>query len=322
MVLFGGYVDVGTGRARDTWEWDGSTWTLVASTGPEERGDHAMAYDSARGRIVLFSGDTETWPPPNDVWEFASAVHSNTPQGINVAVKPLDAATGTTPVTITFDNVSQPGTTTLTINSTGPLAPAGFQLGTPAMFYDVSTTAVFSGAISICISYSDVAYTNESELRLFHFENGQWVDRTLFLDTVTKIICGQVSSLSPFAIFEKAPHTFIGFLDPINNDGSSVFKLGSTIPIKFQLTNEFGLPVTTAVGRLTFFKITDALLGTVEEVTVDASGSSNTDNIFRYSAPNYIYNLSTKPYTKGTYRIQVTLDDGTVHKVNISLKAK
>lgn len=117
-------------------------------------------------------------------------------------------------------------------------------------------------------------------------------------------------------------YNFIGFLQPINNDGSSIFKLGSAIPIKYQLTDCNGVAITTVVGTLSIFKITDAVLGIVEEVTVDSTGAANTDNLFRYSAPNYIYNLDTKPYTSGTYRLQATLDDGTVHTVIISLKAK
>jgi cysteine-rich repeat protein len=55
VVLFGGYD--GTYR-NDTWEWDGSTWTLLSSqTSPPPRTGHAMAYDATRGRIVLFGGD-------------------------------------------------------------------------------------------------------------------------------------------------------------------------------------------------------------------------------------------------------------------------
>lgn len=117
-------------------------------------------------------------------------------------------------------------------------------------------------------------------------------------------------------------YNFIGFLQPINMDGSSIFKLGSAVPIKFQLTDCNGVAITTAVGTLAVFKITDALLGTVEEVTVDSTGTANTDNLFRYNAPNYIYNLDTKPYTAGTYQLQAILDDGTIRSVNVSLKVK
>ena len=40
----------------DTWEWDGAAWTQQADTGPPPRLLHAMAYDSNRGRTVLFGG--------------------------------------------------------------------------------------------------------------------------------------------------------------------------------------------------------------------------------------------------------------------------
>lgn len=117
-------------------------------------------------------------------------------------------------------------------------------------------------------------------------------------------------------------YNFIGFLDPINSDGTTIFKVGSTVPIKFQLTDCNGVAVTTAVGTLAVAKVTDTVLGTSEEVSVDSSGSANTDNLFRYGDPTYLYNLSTRPYSQGTYRLQATLDDGTEHTVNISLRTK
>ncbi len=41
----------------DTWEWDGTNWTQLApASSPSSRADHAMAYDSARQRVVLFGG--------------------------------------------------------------------------------------------------------------------------------------------------------------------------------------------------------------------------------------------------------------------------
>jgi hypothetical protein len=75
-VLFGGYAS-GIGNLGDTWEWDGATaaWTQVASTGPQSRRDHAMAYDSGRNRTVLFGGyggsalgDTWEWNGANAAW--------------------------------------------------------------------------------------------------------------------------------------------------------------------------------------------------------------------------------------------------------------
>jgi hypothetical protein len=58
----------------DTWEWDGTNWSQRVSThAPPARSDHALAYDSARGRTVLFGG---LWSyfnqvlPFSDTWEW------------------------------------------------------------------------------------------------------------------------------------------------------------------------------------------------------------------------------------------------------------
>src|SRR5262245_62043177 len=41
----------------DTWEWDGTNWSRGGGTlAPQSRYQHALAYDSARGRTVLFGG--------------------------------------------------------------------------------------------------------------------------------------------------------------------------------------------------------------------------------------------------------------------------
>ena len=57
----------------DTWEWDGEAriWTqrAVEAGGPPPRADHRLAYDSGRGRVVLFGGkdDDRDW---GDTWEW------------------------------------------------------------------------------------------------------------------------------------------------------------------------------------------------------------------------------------------------------------
>ena len=58
VVLFGGHD--GTNYLNDTWEYDATkgTWTNVtpATQNPPVRSRHAMAYDAARGHVVLFGG--------------------------------------------------------------------------------------------------------------------------------------------------------------------------------------------------------------------------------------------------------------------------
>ncbi|MBX3462717.1 MAG: hypothetical protein KF830_06075 [Planctomycetes bacterium] len=94
-VLFGGGV-AGTfaGSAGptygDTWIWDGQ-WSLVApTTAPPSRKGHMMAFDEARGRVVLFGG----WRSPtgmlNDTWEWDGAAW--TPVATTVQPSPRAAA--------------------------------------------------------------------------------------------------------------------------------------------------------------------------------------------------------------------------------------
>ena len=70
VVLFGGYCGALLG---DTWEWDGTRWTLRSSSGPAPRSGHGMAYDSARGRVVLFGGYSGSGNYLGDTWEWDGA---------------------------------------------------------------------------------------------------------------------------------------------------------------------------------------------------------------------------------------------------------
>ncbi len=82
VVLFGGTAEIGTWPATtafgDTWEWDGRTWTVVATGGPSPRAGAAMAFDRARRRHVLFGGgDDSTWEWDGAGWSV-----------LNTAVRP------------------------------------------------------------------------------------------------------------------------------------------------------------------------------------------------------------------------------------------
>ena len=125
-----------------------------------------------------------------------------TPGGSDIVVIPEDPETDTSPVTLTFEEIQEEGYTSLSITSEGSLPPSGFKLGDPPTYYELTTTAEFSDSIRVCIDYSGVSVGNEANLKLFHFEGGAWVDVTTSLDPINDVICGVVTSLSPFAVFE------------------------------------------------------------------------------------------------------------------------
>ncbi|MFC2166996.1 PKD domain-containing protein [Acidobacteriota bacterium] len=128
-------------------------------------------------------------------------------EGTDVVVVPTDSTTGDTPVTLTFQEIVEPGSTQLITSEVGPVDPAGFMLGDPATYYLITTNALHTGGIEICIDYSNVEYVEISSLRLYHYEDDQWVDITTSHDIVSQIICGISDSLSPFGIFETSPNT-------------------------------------------------------------------------------------------------------------------
>ena len=53
----------------DTWQWDGQRWTEIKTTGLGKRFMHAMAYDAARSRVVLYSG-SDGEKDFDDTWEW------------------------------------------------------------------------------------------------------------------------------------------------------------------------------------------------------------------------------------------------------------
>ncbi len=75
----GGYSDGSqTRRLDDLWQWDGERWTRVTTRGtsPGIRIGHAIAYDRARKRLVLFGGFGAEGSPMDDTWEWDGALWS------------------------------------------------------------------------------------------------------------------------------------------------------------------------------------------------------------------------------------------------------
>jgi hypothetical protein len=108
-------------------------------------------------------------------------------------------------------------------------------------------------------------------------------------------------------------------LQPVNADGSSVFKLGSTVPVKFQLTGA-SAGITNLSARLYLQRVGAGATGTVLEAI--STSNATTGNLFRYDATSnqYIFNLGTKTLSTGTYQLRLDLGDGILRTVNITLK--
>jgi hypothetical protein len=162
---------------------------------------------------------------------------------------------------------------------------------------------------------------------------------------------GSVTNLSTLSTTPVGPHSYIvnasdkagntstktvsynvgyrydGFLQPINDTAhqtglyESKFKLGSTVPVKFQLKTAGGAAVQA--GTLPAFSYKrigaecDTVTDTESAVAVDATSGST----FRWdsSLQGYIYNFSTKSLTAGEYRVYASIDDGSTQTVDLCL---
>jgi hypothetical protein len=116
-----------------------------------------------------------------------------------------------------------------------------------------------------------------------------------------------------------APFAWSGFLQPINADGTSVFKAGSTVPAKFQLTGAWA-GITDLVATLSFRKVSSGVPGDVNEAT--STSAATTGSQFRYDASSgqYIFNWSTKGLEAGIYRLEVYVGTTVVGTVDVGLK--
>jgi uncharacterized membrane protein len=265
------------------------------------------------GRATIWTVSYSTPPQPNE---------APTPAGSNVEIELLATLPGAavpSPVLMAFANVTTAGTTTVETSTSGPPLPEGFKLGEPPVYFDVETTAVFSGAVALCFSWQEGQLANEANARLLHFEDGAWLDVTTTLDIHGNRVCGEVTSLSPFVVAEAA-YTFGGFEQPLLADGSaSVHQTGGgrTIPVKFSVTR-FAEPVVNATATIAVYRVLDPATGTLDPTNL----IGDTGNLFRHTgAGKFVYNLSTKGWiSPATYRIVVTLSDGSEHTVDFSLR--
>ena len=110
-------------------------------------------------------------------------------------------------------------------------------------------------------------------------------------------------------------YSWSGLLAPVQAGGT--YKIGRTLPIKFQLTGA-SAGVTDAVIKLLVFKVNNNVIGPAMDV--ESSSAATTGNLFRFVNGEYVFNWNTSGLTAGTYQLQIDMGDGVVRAVNISLR--
>lgn len=159
---------------------------------------------------------------------------------------------------------------------------------------------------------------------------GTLVTNSVGSKSVTCTATDNAGNTNSATVTYKVIYRFDGFLQPINDTAhttycgnpcvASIFKGGSTVPVKFQLKDANGNVVQTATLPvwLTPVKGGSTSAAIDESVYSDPATSGNT---YKWDGQQYHYNWKTTGFTAGFFwRIGVTLDDGQTYYVYIGLR--
>ena len=106
-------------------------------------------------------------------------------------------------VSLRIGKVSSEGESRVVVSEGDQDVPENLRSRTHVV-YDITTTADFDqgDGVEINLTYEEGDFESEDKVRLFHKEDGEWVDRTTSIDTVNNVVTGLTSSLSPFMMTE------------------------------------------------------------------------------------------------------------------------
>jgi alpha-tubulin suppressor-like RCC1 family protein len=206
-------------------QYKDAAWTDVTTSIDTQEGK-VCGEASSLSPFTLATAVPTPSPTSSSTLAPTITVTAPVPTGSNVQQE-LPTVNGDT-VTMTFSSVTGAGVTTVQTVAEGSPAfvplPSSFSLGDPPIYYEITTTATFSGPLEICLSYA-VETAGGDAPRLLHYTNNEWEDVTTSVNTQEGIVCGQVSSLSPLAL---------GFSNnPISCLPSTALRLGPRINRRF-----------------------------------------------------------------------------------------
>lgn len=118
----------------------------------------------------------------------------------------------------------------------------------------------------------------------------------------------------------KVVYAFGGILSPIKSDGSSTFKPGSTIPVKFQLKDKNGKFITNASAKLIYEKLDKAAMKAGQKLPPTSFAAVRNKFNYNMKGKLYTYNINTKGWPIGTYLLTILLDDDISYKVSFKIK--
>jgi hypothetical protein len=246
-----------------------------------------------------------------------------TARGENVTVTPASG------VFLTFANVTSEGITTINKTQSGPTPFPDYKI--EGQYSDISTTASYSGNITIRLTYDDTNMTQQEEesLRLMHWNEAtqQWEDITTHVDMESNVIYGETNHLSIFAVHSLLIHDLSIF-------GVHAFKTiigqGYSLNIDVDVRNEgdfeetFDATVDLVSGEISYLSIFSVHLVNGNTMTLHFtwntanSARDNYNIVAHVSQVPYEIDTSDNTYTDG--RVTVTIPGDITGDFYVNIK--
>jgi hypothetical protein len=231
----------------------------------------------------------------------------------------------TTAVTLTLPDATDPLTATVTYidpNSIPPPPSDFVELSGSNLAFDISTTTTPTPPIIIAFTVSPLL--DLSTLRALHYENGNWVDSTIYpgdahypSNPAPNTIYGSVNSLSPFLVAKQKFNAQVQ--QPINANGTSVFSVRrGIVPMKFTLKDDGASTCALPPATIAVTRTAGGTLGSVNESVY--SSSADTGSNFRIASCQYAYNLNSGALGVGTYRVDIKINGSVVGSATFGLR--
>jgi len=250
----------------------------------------------AHSITAMYSGDST----------FLPSTSSTVTDTVNQAASSVTLTTSATPSIL-----KRSTTFTATVGAVSP--GTGTPTGT-VTFLDSSSTLG-----TVTLSSGRATFTTSSLAVGLHSVTAVYGGDPDFAGSTSATLTQQVE-------YQTAGTTCLGatghqILQPINSDGSSVWKQGRTIPAQFRVCDANGVSIGTT-GVVSSFFLTQIISGTVSNVDETVSSNSS-DTAFHWDATNqqWVFNISTKSLAAGnTYVYTISLNDGTTLGFQYGLK--
>jgi sugar lactone lactonase YvrE len=236
-----------------------------------------------------------------------------------------------TSVVLTFPSTTEPLTTTVVASldqNSVPLPSPNFELTGSNLAFDISTpSGEPTSPIIVALTVpSSVWGLDGSGLKVMHYENGSWVDRTIDktnpnypLNPASNTIYGSVDSLSPFLVtqFKYAAQ----IQQPINSNGTSVFNAKrGVIPVAFKLTSDGVATCQLPPATISVFRTSGGVVGSVDESVYLLKSDSGSNFRIDSTKCQYTYNLGASSLGAGTYQVNISIDGSVAGSATFALK--